>query len=347
VALGTVADPVPLDRNNRILVEQGLRRMRAGLARPGIAALLEIGRKRIEALTASDLAFAVAPRLNAAGRLDDMQRGVDCLQASNADRARALAGELDALNLERRSIEADMHQDALAAADALSTQWDQAVPSVFCLHDTTWHQGVCGIIAGRLKEHYHRPAFVFADAGDGTLRGSARSIPGLHIRDVMAAIDAKRPGLLHKFGGHAMAAGLTLSPESLDRFREDLEEVITRHFAQHPPQRELLTDGSLKAEDFSLELAHQLRYAAPWGQAFAEPSFDSEFTVESARVVGEKHLKLTLTPAVAPSLSVDAIAFGQADMKDLQRCHAVFRLDVNHWRGRDSLQLMIEHLAPR
>lgn len=347
VALGTVADLVPLDRNNRILVEQGLRRMRAGKARPGINALLSIGKRRIETVVASDLGFAVAPRLNAAGRLDDMQRGVDCLQATDSASAHALASELDALNLARRDIESDMHSTALEAVAILQTELDGDVPPVLCLFEPTWHQGVCGIIASRLKERYHRPALVFASADDGSLRGSARSIPGLHIRNVMASINARQPDLIDKFGGHAMAAGLTLDADSLPRFRELVHEAVQAHFEKHPPTRQLLTDGPLEAGHFSLELAELLRYAAPWGQGFAEPCFDGEFIVHTARVVGERHLKLTLSLPDNPSVHLDAIAFGHADKSGLRRCHAVYRLDINHWRGRDNLQLVVEHLEPR
>lgn len=346
VALGTVADLVPLDRNNRILVEQGLRRMRAGKARPGINALLDIGKRRIATVVASDLGFAVAPRLNAAGRLDNMQHGVDCLQATDSTTALALATELDALNLARREIESDMHSSALEIVAELQTKWDGKVPPVLCLYDAHWHQGVCGIIAGRLKERYHRPAFVFARADDGSLRGSARSIPGLHIRDLMVGIDAKHPHLMDKFGGHAMAAGLTLDEHGLATFSAAVLEAVEAHFEHNPPTRELLTDGSLGAADFNLDLAQLLKFAAPWGQGFAEPCFDGEFIVQSERVVGERHLKLTVAPAEAPELSLDAIAFGHADKQGMRQCRAVYRLDVNHWRGQDSLQLMFDHLEP-
>ncbi len=345
VALGTVADLVPLDRNNRILVEQGLRRMRAGKARPGINALLELGKRRLETVVASDLAFAVAPRLNAAGRLDDMQRGVDCLRAQDSATARDLAADLDALNIARREIESDMHATAIEAAEHLQLKLDGHVPAVLCLYEAHWHQGVCGIIAGRLKERYHRPTLVFAKADDGKLRGSARSIPGLHVRDIMANIDATQPGLIDKFGGHAMAAGLTLEESALPRFRLAMQDAVEAHFAIYPPTRELLTDGGLEPEHFNLPLAKLLRFAAPWGQGFAEPTFDGKFLVQSERIVGERHLKLTLAPIEDASLCLDAIAFGQADKLGMQRCEAVFRLDINHWRGRDSLQLMIDHIA--
>lgn len=346
VALGTVADLVPLDRNNRILVEQGLRRIRAGKARAGIEALLSVGKRRVASTVASDLGFAVAPRLNAAGRLDDMQLGVQCLLAQDPARAAALAAELDALNQARRDIEADMHETALAAVEQLQAQLDGAVPPLLCLYDPGWHQGVCGIIASRLKERYHRPAFVFAAADDGSLRGSARSIPGLHIRDLMAGIDARAPGLMDKYGGHAMAAGLSLSEAALPRFRQLMQEAAEAHFAAHPPSRELLTDGPLDPEHFTLELAKLLRYAAPWGQGFAEPCFDGEFEVLSARVVGERHLKLSLAPPGRGAQALDAIAFGQAQHVGLRRCRAVYRLDINHWRERDNLQLVVEHLEP-
>jgi len=347
VALGTVADLVPLDRNNRILVEQGLRRMRAGRARPGINALLNIGKRRIETVVASDLGFAVAPRLNAAGRLDDMQRGVECLQATDSTTAHALASELDALNLARREIESDMQSTALEAVAKLQSTLDGNVPPVLCLFEHDWHQGVCGIIAGRLKERYHRPALVFASADDGSLRGSARSIPGLHMRDIMASIDTEAPGLIDKFGGHAMAAGLSLSEQALPQFREAMLRAVSAHFERHPPSRILQTDGPLEAEHMNLELAKLLRFAAPWGMGFAEPCFDGEFVVQYERVVGERHLKMTLAPLEAPEFSFDAIAFGQAEKCGMRRCRAVYRLDINHWRGRDNLQLMIDHLEAR
>lgn len=347
VALGTVADLVPLDRNNRILVEQGLRRMRAGVARPGINALLKIGKRRIETVVASDLGYAVAPRLNAAGRLDDMQRGVECLQAGDEHTALAMATELDALNLARREIEADMHDTALETVAKLQLDLDGHVPALLCLFEPDWHQGVCGIIAGRLKERYHRPALVFARADDGSLRGSARSISGLHMRDVLAGVDAAHPGLIDKFGGHAMAAGLSLDEAALPQFRASMLEAVNAHFERHPPSRILHTDGPLEAEHFNLELAKLLRFAAPWGMGFSEPCFDGDFIVQSDRIVGERHLKLTLAPADAPEMSLDAIAFGQAEKQGLRGCHAVYRLDINHWRGRDNLQLMIDHLEPR
>lgn len=345
VALGTVADLVPLDRNNRILVEQGLRRIRAGRARPGINALLQLGKRNISSVVASDLGFAVAPRLNAAGRLDNMQLGVDCLQAPDEATAQRLAAELDQLNLTRREIESDMHTTALGAVEKLQSELDGHVPPVLCLHQSEWHQGVCGIIAGRLKDRYHRPALVFASTEDGSLRGSARSIPGLHIRDAMANIDSSHPGLIEKFGGHAMAAGLSLAAENLDSFRDALLRVVEQHFRHHPPTLELWTDGALAKEHFSLEQAKLLRYAAPWGQGFSEPSFDGAFVVQSQRIVGQRHLKLTLSPVGHDTLFLDAIAFGQPETLDSTHCHAVFRLDINHWRGRDNLQLMIDHIT--
>ncbi len=347
VALGTVADLVPLDRNNRIMVEQGLRRIRAGKARPGINALLSIGKRRVESVVASDLGFAVAPRLNAAGRLDDMGQGVDCLRATSSARALELAAQLDALNLARREIESDMHSAALETVAELQAELEGKALNALCLYQAHWHQGVCGIIAGRLKERFHRPAWVFASADDGTLRGSARSIPGLHIRDLMADIDGQHPGLIHKFGGHAMAAGLTLDEHDLPTFEQALQTRVAAHFEQYPPSRELHTDGPLAAEHFSLELAKLLRFAAPWGQEFAEPRFDGEFIVQAERVVAERHLKLTLALVDDPTMSIDAIAFGQAKNIGMKRCHAVYRLDINHWRGRDSLQLMIDHIEPK
>ena len=349
VALGTVADVVPLDRNNRVLVEQGLRRLRAGRARPGIAALFEVGRRAPSRAVASDLGFAIGPRLNAAGRLDDMSLGIECLLAERIDSARSMAAELDALNRERREIETGMRAEAMAAVAQLIAQLDGAVPAALCVHRADWHQGVIGIVAGRVKEALHRPVIAFAPsseegAGEGQLKGSARSIPGLHIRDVLDALATRHPGLVTRFGGHAMAAGLSLSAARLDEFRDAFVTEVEAALGGAPPDRELLSDGELDESELTLELAGLLKFAAPWGQQFAEPCFDGVFEVLSRRIVGETHLKLSLRP-VGGRGAIDAIAFGWAERDPgAVRLRAVYKLDVNEWRGEQRLQLLIEHL---
>jgi len=349
VALGTVADVVPLDRNNRVLVEQGLRRMRAGRARPGIAALFEVGRRSPSRAVASDLGFAIGPRLNAAGRLDDMSLGIECLLAERLDAARVMAAELDALNRERREIEAGMRAEAMAAVAQLVGELDGNLPAALCVHREDWHQGVIGIVAGRVKEALHRPVIAFAPSGEegadeGELKGSARSISGLHIRDALDAVATRHPGLIAKFGGHAMAAGLSLPAARLDEFRAAFVAEVERALGGAVPDRELLSDGELAESELTLELAELLKYAAPWGQQFPEPCFDGVFEVLSRRIVGQTHLKLGLRPAGGRA-TVDAIAFGWAERDPGgERLRAVYKLDVNEWRGERRLQLLIEHL---
>jgi single-stranded-DNA-specific exonuclease len=344
VALGTVADVVPLDRNNRVLVEQGLRRMRAGKSRPGIAALFEVGKRAISRAVASDLGFTVGPRLNAAGRLDDMSLGIGCLLAERLDSARAMAAELDGLNRERREIEAGMRAEAMAAVSRLIGELDGELPAALCVHRPDWHQGVIGIVAGRVKEAVHRPVIAFAEAGNGELKGSARSIEGLHIRDVLDAVATQNPGLIAKFGGHAMAAGLSLPANRLAEFRAAFAAEVERAFGGAAPDRELLTDGALAADELTLELAAQIRFAGPWGQQFPEPLFDGEFEVLSRRIVGETHLKLSLRPRDGGQ-AIDAIAFGWAERDPGgDRLRLVYKLDVNEWRGEQTLQLLIEHV---
>jgi len=345
VALGTVADVVPLDRNNRLLVRQGLLRIRAGHCRPGIRALLKVAGRNLSRVVAADFGFAAGPRLNAAGRLDDMSLGIECLLSDSEQQADALAQQLDALNRERREIETDMKADAMQHLDAMQLDKDDLPPG-FCLYDAGWHQGVIGILASRIKEQFHRPVIVFADAGEGELKGSARSIPGLHIRDVLDAVAARHPGLVKKFGGHAMAAGLSLETAKLDAFREAFIAELETQLDEETLTGVLETDGELQPDDFSLEMSELLRDAGPWGQGFPEPLFDGLFSVVSVRVVGEYHLKLSLRPRDGGPV-LDAIAFGQVerfvpDKGSLVR--AVYRLDSNEYRGMLSLQLVIEWL---
>lgn len=345
VALGTVADVVPLDRNNRILVQQGIARIRAGRCRPGIQALIEVAKRNPRRLVASDLGFCLGPRLNAAGRLEDMSIGIECLLASELSQARRLAGELDALNRERRDIEADMQNEALAAVRALTLE-DTRLPLGLCLYRAEWHQGVIGILAARIKERFHRPVIAFADAADGQLKGSARSIPGLHIRDVLDAVAASSPGLLEKFGGHAMAAGLSLDRDRLDEFTRAFEQQVSRALNGRVPDNILETDGELAADELELELAELLRNAGPWGQQFPEPLFDGMFTVQYSRRVGERHLKLGLVPRDGRR-SVDAIAFNEGARHPLSsgtRLRLAYRLDANEFRGICGLQLVVEYL---
>jgi len=343
VALGTVADVVPLDRNNRLLVRQGLRRIRGGHCRPGIRALLSVAGRNPSRIVASDFGFAVGPRLNAAGRLDDMSLGIECLLTDSQARADTLAQQLDALNRERREIEAEMKAGAVQYLDAMNLDSDN-LPVGFCLYDADWHQGVIGILASRVKEQFHRPVIVFADAGEGEIKGSARSIPGLHIRDALDAVAARHPGLLNKFGGHAMAAGLSLDAARLDDFRRAFLSELETLLDENALTGVLETDGALHPDDFTLELSELLRNAGPWGQGFPEPLFDGVFTVVSSRVVGEHHLKLSLRPQ-GGGAAVGAIAFGQVERYVPavgERVRVVYRLDTNEYRGMLSLQLVVE-----
>jgi single-stranded-DNA-specific exonuclease len=353
VALGTVADLVPLDANNRVLVAQGLKRIRAGRCVPGIRALLEVAQRERADLCAADLAFGVAPRLNAAGRLDDMTIGIQCLLAEDPIEAVALAARLDHLNQERRAIEARMQSEAQAALRALR---EPALPpsrAGLCLYEESWHQGVVGLVASRVKDRTGRPVVAFARAGDGLLRGSARSIAGLHIRDVLDAIAAQHPDLIHRFGGHAMAAGLTLHPDALDRFARAFEQEVTRQMQGACEAGCIETDGELGVQEIALDTALALRAGGPWGQAFPEPSFDGLFTVRSARLVGERHLKLWLE-VPATGRSFDAIAFNHLEPArdpasfepELGAARLVYRLDVNEYQGERRLQLLIDHMLP-
>lgn len=344
VALGTVADVVPLDRNNRILVHQGLMRIRSGACRAGILALLEVAGRDYRRIQANDMGFAVGPRLNAAGRLDDMSHGIACLLAESIEEARPLAQELDRLNRERRTIEQGMQQQA----EAILSDWemDQAdLPWGLCLFREDWHQGVIGILASRIKERYHRPVIAFASAGDATIKGSARSIPGLHIRDALDRVAARHPDLLQKFGGHAMAAGMTIQRTDFEAFREAFDAVVREQLHEQDLQPLIASDGGVPAEEMNLDTAQTIIEGGPWGQGFVEPMFDDLFEVHSSRIVGERHWKLILQH---PGGTVDAIAFNAvASLPRLpSRIHAAYRLDINEWRGQRNLQLRIEYMEP-
>lgn len=345
VALGTVADVVALDGNNRILVHQGLQRIRAGRCRPGIQALIDVSRRDARRLTAADLGFALGPRLNAVGRLDDMSLGVACLLSDDMALARQLAVEMDSLNQERKEIELGMQQEALATLEQLRFR-EGEVPCGIVLHRADWHQGVVGLVASKVKEKYYRPVIAFAESSATEFKGSGRSIPGVHLRDALELLDTRYPGIITKFGGHAMAAGLSLPKDRIDAFRSAFEAVIAELVTPELLTGELLTDGTLIDDELSLEMAELIRAAGPWGQAFPEPLFDGEFTLVQQRLVGEKHLKLVLS--TDSGLALDAIAFG-VDLRrwpdaTVKRVRLVYRLDINEWRGNRSVQLLVEHL---
>lgn len=351
VALGTVADLVPLDANNRVLVAQGLKRIRAGRCVAGIRALLEIAGRRPQGIVAADLAFGVAPRLNAAGRLDDMTVGIKCLLADDTQTAAQLAARLDELNQERRTIEARMQAEALAAVRQLRDPGPRALQrSGVCLFDESWHQGVVGLVASRVKDRVRRPVIAFAAAGEEQLRGSARSMPGIHIRDVLANLDARHPQLIARFGGHAMAAGLTLERSRLDFFARAFDEEVAAWAARCGPSDAIETDGELTVEEIALETAHALRAGGPWGQSFPEPCFDGIFSIRSARVVGDRHLKMWLE-FPRSGRSFDAIAFNHIETQAAftlpeGSVQLVYRLDVNEYQGERRLQLLVDHVLP-
>ena len=350
VALGTVADLVPLDVNNRVLVSQGIRRMRAGRAVPGIRALLAIGNRALSSVTAADLGFTIGPRLNAAGRLDDMTIGIRCLLADSDSEALALATRLDQLNVERREIEGRMQGAALAAVARLRDPAAGPARHGVCLFDGDWHQGVVGLVASRIKDRIRRPVIAFARASDGTLRGSARSVPGIHIRDVLDGVAVRHPELIHRFGGHAMAAGLTLDENMLDAFARAFDDEVARWRDPSVPSNRVETDGELASDEIALETAHAVREGGPWGQAFPEPCFDGVFAVKNARVVGDKHLKMWVTSGDG-ARNFDAIAFnfkGADETPALPEgdVRLVYRLDINEYKGERRLQLLVDHVLP-
>ena len=349
VAVGTVADLVRLDHNNRILVAAGLRRLRSGRANPGLLALAQVAGRTPSRLTAADIGFAIGPRINAAGRLEDMGLGIACLLADDPGEAQLLAAQLDAINRERRDLQQSMVDDAeLLLRDVAlpSADGESGIPLALCLHDDSWHPGVVGLVASKLKERLHRPVVAFAPGGDdGLLRGSARSIPGFHIRDALAEIDARQPGLVARFGGHAMAAGLSLPPAHLEAFRDAFTAVAASRLTPDLLQLELQSDGPLAPHEFDVELAELLQSAVPWGQGFPEPLFDNVFALQGWRVVGERHLKLQLRGE--RSLLLDAIHFGGwRGAPPPDRLRVLYRLGVNSFRGERSVQLVVEHIEP-
>ncbi|MBP2834490.1 single-stranded-DNA-specific exonuclease RecJ [Dickeya parazeae] len=348
VALGTVADVVPLDANNRILVAQGLSRIRAGKCRPGIRALLEVSNRDAAQLVASDLGFALGPRLNAAGRLDDMSVGVELLLCHDIVQARMLASDLDALNQSRREIEAGMQVEALQLCEQLERSRD-TLPLGLAMYHPDWHQGVVGILASRIKERFHRPVIAFAPAGDGILKGSGRSIAGLHLRDALERLDTCYPGLMLKFGGHAMAAGLSLVEDRFDEFRQRFADLVGEWLDASQLEGVVWSDGELAVPELSLGTAEMLREAGPWGQAFPEPLFDGRFRLLQQRLVGERHLKVMVEPLGGGPL-LDGIAFNVDTVlwpdSSVREVELAYKLDVNEFRGKRSVQLLIEHLWP-
>lgn len=349
VALGTVADVVPLDANNRILVAQGLRRIRAGRCVPGIRALLELAGRVPGEINAADLAFGVAPRLNAAGRIDDMTIGIQCLLADDEASARQLAARLDALNTERREIEARMQEEARAAVQVLRDPAAGVERHGVVLFEAGWHQGVVGLVASRVKDQLRRPVVAFALADQETLRGSARSVPGVHIRDVLDSLAAQHPALISRFGGHAMAAGLTLQREHLDAFARVFDLEVRRVMADLAAADAVETDGELSTEEIALDTAEALRAGGPWGQAFPEPSFDGLFSIRSARLIGARHVKMWVE-VPRSGRSFDAVAFNHIEQAaaDLPQglAQLVYRLEVNDYLGERRLQLLVDHVLP-
>ena len=346
VAVGTVADLVPLDPNNRLLVAAGLRRMRQGKCQPGIAALADVAGRPLAGLVAEDIGFGIGPRLNAAGRLDDMAVGIECLLCDNPVKARELASILDRINGERRGRQQSMLDDAEASLPTLAS--DQPVPAALVLFDAGWHPGVVGLVASKMKDRVHRPvlAFALADEGSDQLRGSARSIPGYHVRDALAAVDAAHPGLIARFGGHAMAAGLSLPLAHLDQFRAAFVEHALRSLDPGLLNAELASDGPLSLLEMTRVLAESLRDAGPWGQGFAQPVFDNVFTVREYRVLGERHLKLVLQHE-SGGAGIPAIHFGGwTGIAPPDRLHAAYYLALDDYRGREGVQLQLLHWQP-
>ena len=345
VALGTVADLVPLDYNNRVLVEAGLKRLRSGRGCAGITALIEISQRSVATLCPSDLGYAVGPRLNAAGRLEDMRIGVECLLTDDAPLARRYAQQLSAINQERRDLQAAM----VAEAEIMVGQAAQTDAVGVALYEPSWHAGVVGLVASKLKERLHRPVIAFAPAGEdnpGDLRGSARSIGGFHIRDALAMIDARNPGLIERFGGHAMAAGLSLKADDYPRFADAFDAIAREWLSEEALQAMLYTDGELPPGAFTLDLARQLRYAAPWGQAFPEPLFDNVFECAQWKTMGEKHLRLSLRDPRDGAVH-DAVMFNAYDGTPPPRAlRAAYELVINDWQGRESVRLLLRHIEP-
>jgi len=352
VALGTVSDVVPLDQNNRILVYQGIARIRAERCRYGIRALAEVARRDVSRFVASDLGFSIGPRLNAAGRLDNMSVGVELLLAENMESARALALELDGLNQARREIEQGMKLEALSICQNLfasSTALERETPHCIVLYQSDWHLGVLGIVASRIKDQFHRPVIAFAQEQEGILKGSARSVPGLHIRDVLERVYSQHPDMILKFGGHAMAAGLSIPEAALADFQRIFNQTVSELLSQDQLQGTIWTDGELSADLLNLATAETLQQGGPWGQAFPEPMFDGEFKILQQRLVGEKHLKMMVEPKLGGPL-LDAIAFN-VDTRyypdlSIKNAKLVYKLDINEFRGNRGVQLLVDYIEP-
>lgn len=351
VALGTVADVVPLDKNNRVLVAQGIARIRAGKCCLGIKAITKVSGRNLEQLTSADLGFAIGPRINAAGRIEDMSIGVECLLTENSQKALELAARLDALNRERKEIEADMKQQALEIIDSIHLNGDAQLPVGICLYDAGWHQGVIGILASRIKDKYHRPVIAFADSGEdqatgqAIIKGSARSIPGIHIRDVLDSVATHNPGILKKFGGHAMAAGMSIELKDFQQFSKAFNDEVNKLLDSDSLKNVLFTDGELKETQINLELAELIRYAGPWGQGFPEPLFDGEFEVLQRRIIGDCHLKF-LVKIPQGQKKIDALAFFVSDihwLEGIKKIRMAYTLDINEYNGLRSVQFIIRH----
>ncbi len=347
VALGTVADVVSLDKNNRILVHQGLQRIRAGCVRPGIQALIDITHRKNTTLTTTDIGFALSPRINAAGRLDDMSQGIELLLTTDKNKAKVLALQLDELNSERRAIENTMQQEAIVALESIKLNKQSQLPPALCFYQPDWHQGVIGIVASRIKEKTHRPVIAFAEADESLIKGSARSITGFHIRDALATINSRFPSLLTSFGGHAMAAGLTLDKNKFDIFNQIFIDIASEQLTEDQLKNSIITDGELKPEELTLSTAEMLKNSGPWGQNFPEPLFDGVFNLVDQKILKNKHLKLILTHAKCNDW-IDAILFN-ADLKlwpspETKQVKIAYRLEINEFRGQRSPQMILHYI---
>ncbi|MCK5121643.1 MAG: single-stranded-DNA-specific exonuclease RecJ, partial [Methylococcales bacterium] len=346
VALGTVADVVALDQVNRILVHQGLLRIRSGNAHAGINALIEISKKQFNSISSSDLGFALGPRLNAAGRMDDMSLGIQCLLTDDVALARDMAEQLDDLNKDRKDIEAQMKHEAISLLNEMKVLDEKHLPAGVCLFEKYWHQGVIGILASRIKDRLHRPVVAFASAENGVIKGSARSIPGVHIRDVLSEIAAAHPNILSKFGGHAMAAGMTIQMHDYPVFALAFDEVVAKHLDRVDLEQKIYSDGKLSEENMTLEFTEHLNNAGTWGQEFPEPTFDGVFDVIQCRIVGQQHLKFVLRLPMS-ELLIDAIAFFVEKPENwlgTRSIKSAYKLDVNEYRGNRSVQLMLQYI---
>ena len=346
VALGTVADVVALDQVNRVLVHQGLLRIRSGHAHPGIMALIEQAGKQFQSISASDIGFALGPRLNAAGRMDDMSLGIQCLLTDDLALAKEIAQQLDELNKDRKDIEAQMKNEAMSLLNEMNMLDEHHLPAGVCLFDKYWHQGVIGILASRIKERLHRPVVAFASADNGEIKGSARSIPGVHIRDVLSEIASSHPQILSKFGGHAMAAGMSIKMHDYPVFALAFDEVVAKHLDKVDLEQKIYSDGQLTEKEMTLEFTAQLNDAGTWGQEFPEPVFDGVFDVIQCRIVGQQHLKFVLRFPMSEQL-IDAICFfvdKPENWLGTRSIKSAYKLDINEFRGNKTVQLMLNYI---